>query len=204
MKSALLLVDIQNDFLPGGPLAVPDGDAIIQVANALIDRFDLVVATQDWHPPSHGSFAVNHPGHQVGERIVLDGLPQILWPVHCIQQSEGAAFAKGLIQRERYVVFKKGETPEIDSYSGFFDNGHRKATGLAEYLRGAEVAELHLLGLATDYCVKYTALDACQLGFQVHIVQDGCRAVDLKQGDGDAAFVEMEKAGGKLTTSSAY
>ena len=204
MKPALLLVDIQNDFLPGGPLAVTDGDAVVAVANRLISSFEIVVATQDWHPQDHGSFAVNQPGKNVGDRIELDGLPQILWPVHCVQQTAGAKFAAELIERERFSVFQKGILPTVDSYSGFFDNGHGHPTGLGDFLSGALVTDLYVMGLATDYCVKFTVLDACQLGFQVHLVRDGCRAVNLKQGDDELALVEMKNAGARLTTSVDY
>ena len=132
--NALILVDIQNDFLPGGALPVPEGDAVIPIANRLQagGRFDLIVATQDWHPADHGSFAANHPGHKVGEVIDLNGLPQILWPVHCVQETRGAAFADGLAMMDIEKVFTKGTDPTIDSYSGFFDNGQRKATGLGK------------------------------------------------------------------------
>jgi nicotinamidase/pyrazinamidase len=203
MKRALLLIDIQNDFLPGGPLAVPDGDAVIEVANRIIPSFKLIVATQDWHPPDHGSFAANHPGRQVGDQVELGGLPQILWPVHCIQNTRGAEIADGLIERERFVVFRKGVLPNIDSYSGFFDNGHRNATGLEAFLKKADVSHLYLMGLATDYCVKFTVVDACRLCFQAHVVQDGCRAVNLQPGDDARAFAAMCAAGAELTTSAA-
>ena len=135
--NALILVDIQNDFVPGGALAVPEDDAVIPIANRLQEnrRFDLIVATQDWHPADHGSFAANHPGRKVGEMIDLHGLPQILWPVHCVQETRGAAFADGLATMKIEKVFTKGTDPAIDSYSGFFDNGHRRSTGMGEYLR---------------------------------------------------------------------
>jgi nicotinamidase/pyrazinamidase len=153
----LLLIDIQNDFMPGGALPVPEGDVIVPVVNALLPRFDLIVATQDWHPADHGSFAANYPGSRGGEVIDLHGLPQILWPVHCVQNTGGACFAPGLETRCIERIFQKGTDPAIDSYSGFFDNGHRKATRLAEFLRDRGARELWLAGLATDYCVKFTA-----------------------------------------------
>ena len=192
---ALILVDIQNDFLPGGSLAVPHGDEVIPVANRLAGSFDLVVATQDWHPPDHASFAANHPGRSPGEVIELDGLEQILWPVHCVQGTRGAELAPGLEMQHVGEVFRKGVDPRIDSYSGFFDNGHRRSTGLGDYLRERGVDEVHILGLATDYCVKFTALDARRLGFQTHLIEEGCRGVELHPGDVARALADMRGAG---------
>jgi len=200
--NALILVDIQNDFLPGGALPVPDGDAIIPVVNRLQARFDRVVATQDWHPPDHGSFAANHPARKPGERIDLYGLSQILWPVHCVQGTRGADFALS-IERSRWdKVVPKGTDPTIDSYSGFFDNGHRKATGLGDYLHEHGVTEVYVAGLATDYCVKFTALDAVQLGFRTHLIEDACRGVNLQPGDVERAIAEMRNAGVEIAASS--
>jgi nicotinamidase/pyrazinamidase len=198
---ALILIDLQNDFLPGGALAVPDGDAVVPLANRLQREFELVVLTQDWHPQNHASFAANHPGKAVGQVIDLDGLPQVLWPVHCVQNSRGADFAPGLqIERVSHIV-QKGTDPNIDSYSGFFDNGQRKATTLAGFLRARAVRELYLLGLATDYCVKYSALDARQLGFTVSLCVDACRGVNLKPEDSAQALTELEDAGVQLISS---
>ena len=193
--NSLILVDIQNDFLPGGALAVPDGDAVVPVANRVQPHFDLVVATQDWHPADHGSFATNHPGKNPAEVIELDGLDQILWPVHCVQNSPGAPFAAELHQDGWARVIHKGTDPRIDSYSGFFDNGHRKATGLGEFLKERGVSDVYVMGLATDYCVKFTALDARQLGFATTLIKDGCRAVNLQPDDDDSAIEEMRAAG---------
>jgi nicotinamidase-related amidase/8-oxo-dGTP pyrophosphatase MutT (NUDIX family) len=199
---ALILVDIQNDFLPGGALAVPDGDAVIPLANQLQAAFALVVATKDWHPADHGSFAANHPGRKVFERIDLNGLPQTLWPVHCVQGTRGAELAAAL-KRERIAnVFPKGMDTGIDSYSGFFDNGHRRATGLGEWLRAKGVTEVYVCGLATDYCVKFTALDAVTLGFQTHLIEDACRGVNLRPDDVKNAVEEMRKAGIHVLRSS--
>jgi len=190
---ALILVDVQNDFLPGGALGVPEGDAVVPVANRLMKAFPLVVATQDWHPADHGSFAANHPGRNVGELIDLSGLPQILWPTHCVQGTPGAELAPGLDRAGIHHVVRKGTDPAIDSYSGFFDNGHRKATGLADYLLAKGVNEVFVMGLATDYCVKFTALDALRrLGFTTCLVADGSRGVNLKPGDVADAVAEME------------
>lgn len=193
--NALLLIDIQNDFLPGGALAVPEGDAIIPVVNRLQAGFPLVVATQDWHPKNHGSFASQHPGRNAWETGELAGLPQVLWPDHCVQGTPGAAFATALEMARINRVFTKGTDPEIDSYSGFFDNGHRKATGLGEYLKAEGVTAVFIVGLATDYCVKFTALDAVTLGFKTTVITDACRGVNLGAGDVDRALAELRAAG---------
>ncbi len=194
---ALIIVDVQNDFCPGGALAVPGGDQVVPLINRLQPRYDLVVATQDWHPADHGSFAVNHPGRTPGERIELAGLPQVLWPVHCVQGTPGAEFHPALNLQRVARVFRKGTHPQIDSYSGFFDNGHRAATGLGEYLRQRGVKEVYVCGLATDYCVKWTALDAVELGFETFVLEDACRGVDLHPGDVRQAIDEMRRRGVK-------
>ena len=196
---ALLLIDIQNDFLPGGALAVAGGDEIIPVVNALLPRFEVIVATQDWHPAEHGSFAANHPGRAVYDRIDLAGLPQTLWPVHCVQNTGGALFAPGLDTRRITRVFNKGMNPAVDSYSGFFDNGHRGDTGLANWLRERGVKELAVAGLATDYCVKFTVLDALCEGFAVELLPAACRGVNLQPGDADQAVDEMRAAGASIS-----
>ncbi|HYE07238.1 MAG TPA: bifunctional nicotinamidase/pyrazinamidase [Planctomycetota bacterium] len=200
---ALILVDIQNDFCPGGALAVADGDAVVPVANALMPRFDLVVATQDWHPPEHGSFAVNRPGGQPFAMAELAGLPQVLWPAHCVQWTGGALFHPGLDTRRIARVFAKGTDPAIDSYSGFFDNGRRKATGLGDWLRAQNVDEVAVCGLATDYCVKATAIDAVGLGFAVTLIEDACRGVGLAPGDIDGAIAAMRHAGVAVASTAA-
>jgi len=200
---ALILVDLQNDFLPGGALAVPRGDEVLPVANRVQAAFELIVATQDWHPADHGSFASNHPGRKPGEMTELGGLPQILWPDHCVQGSAGAEFHRDLHLDKVARVFHKGVDADIDSYSGFFDNGHRRSTGLGEYLREQGVTDVYILGLATDYCVKYSALDALQLGFATHVIEDGCRGVELQAGDVQRAVDEMRAAGVKITNSAA-
>ncbi len=192
---ALILTDIQNDFLPGGALAVPEGDAVIPVANRLQAGFPLVVATQDWHPPNHGSFAANHPGKKPHEQIDLNGLPQTLWPVHCVQGSQGAEFSAALKQERIAQVFHKGTDPGIDSYSGFFDNGHRKATGMGDWLKSNGVTEVYLCGLTTDYCIRYSALDAVNLGFKTWVIVDACRGIDLQPGDVRKALADMARAG---------
>jgi nicotinamidase/pyrazinamidase len=197
----LILVDIQNDFLPGGTLAVPRGDEVVPVANRLQPSFDLVVATQDWHPRGHGSFASSHKGRKPGEVGELAGLPQVFWPDHCVQGSAGAAFAPGLGMDRVEAIFRKGTDPAIDSYSGFFDNGQRKSTGLGDYLKGRGATEIYVLGLATDYCVKFTALDARRLGFRTFLIEDGSRGVELRPGDVARAVDEMRKAGVQVLRS---
>ena len=192
---ALILVDIQNDFLPGGPLAVPEGDKIIPIANSLQAVFPLVAATQAWHPPNHGSFAASHPGRNVFEQAELNGLPQTLWPVHCVQNTKGAELAAGLNHERIAKVFPKGTNVGIDSYSGLFDNGHRKSTGLGEWLKDQGVAEVFVCGLATDYCVKFTALDAVQMGFKTRFIEDASRGVNLRPDDVKNAIKEMKRAG---------
>jgi nicotinamidase/pyrazinamidase len=199
---ALIVADVQNDFCPGGALAVPDGDLVVPVINGLMPRFDLVVATQDWHPPDHGSFAVNHPGRQPGEVIDLGGLEQVLWPVHCAQGTAGAELHPGLNRAGITRVFQKGTDKNIDSYSGFFDNGHRKATGLGDYLRQQGVTGVYVCGLTTDYCVKATALDALGLGFVTCLVEDACRGIDLSPGDVQRAIAQMKNAGARVVKST--
>jgi nicotinamidase/pyrazinamidase len=195
---ALLLVDIQQDFLPGGALPVSEGDLVVPVANRLIPQFPLVVATRDWHPKDHCSFASQHAGHCVGDVVEIDGLKQTLWPDHCVGDSPGADFAAGLNTACIHRVISTGTDPNIDCYSGFFDNGHRSETGLGDFLRERDATDLYILGLATDYCVRCTVLDALQLGFHVHLVQDGCRGVELKPGDCDRAIQEMRTAGATI------
>jgi nicotinamidase/pyrazinamidase len=198
---ALLLIDIQNDFCPGGALAVPEGDLVVAPANRLASSVDLVVATQDWHPADHGSFAANHPGREPGEIVKLNGIDQILWPVHCVQDTKGAEFHPDLDTSRFAAVFHKGMDPAVDSYSGFFDNDHRTATGLGDFLKDKGVRDLAICGLATDYCVKFTVLDALALGFKVTLVTDTCRGVNLSPGDSTQAFVDMKQAGARLLTS---
>lgn len=193
--NVLLLLDIQNDFLPGGALQLPAGDQVIPVANELMPLFSLVLATKDWHPSDHGSFASQHQGKRPGEFITLHGLRQILWPDHCVQDSPGAEFAPGLNVAGIHDVVTKGTNPMIDSYSGFFDNGHRNATELDARLRTHGVEKIFLMGLATDYCVKFTALDAIRLGYPVHVIEPGCRGVDLQPDDVTRALDEMRQAG---------
>ena len=199
--NALIIVDLQNDFLPGGALAVPRGDEVIPVANELQRKFDLVLATQDWHPPDHGSFAANHPGNKPGDHIMLDGIEQILWPVHCVQNTNGAEFAAAFDTSRIARVFHKGTERNIDSYSTFFDNAHRRHTGLAHYLEKRGIKDIYLMGLALDYCVKYSVLDARHLGLNTHVILDGCRGIELEPGDVDRALNEMKRVGAILLKS---
>lgn len=205
-RKALLMVDLQNDFCPGGNLAVPHGDEIIPLANSLqalkLCYFDLVIATQDWHPANHSSFASNHPGHSIGEVVLLDNhLLQVLWPTHCVQGSKGAAFHPELDLKNINRIFQKGTDPNIDSYSAFYDNAHQRATGLGEYLHHQHINDVYVMGLATDYCVKYSALDAIQLGFHVSVIEDGCKGVELHPGDIAEAYSEMSRAGVQVISS---
>ena len=198
---ALILVDIQNDFLPGGALAVPDGDKIISIINSLQPAFPLVVATQDWHPANHGSFAANHPGKKIFEQIQLNGLPQTLWPVHCVQGTSGAELAPDLHRDRIAKIFPKGTDSNVDSYSGLFDNGHRKSTGLGEWFKAQGVTEVFVCGLATDYCVKFTALDAVQMGFKTSFIKDASRGVNILADDVANAIAEMYHAGIEIIQS---
>ncbi len=198
---ALLLIDIQNDFQSGGALAVPAGDENIDLANRLQPHIEHVIASQDWHPPDHGSFAANHPGARPGDTVLLAGIEQTLWPVHCLQGSRGAELAPGLDTRRIEKIVYKGTDASIDSYSALFDNGHRKATELRAQLEASAIDVLYLAGLATDYCVKFTALDARQLGFRVVVIEDACRGIDLQPGDVANALAEMRTAGVEILPS---
>jgi nicotinamidase/pyrazinamidase len=200
-KAALIIVDIQNDFLSGGALAVWEGDQVIPVINQLQEKFVHILVTQDFHPADHGSFAVNHQGKVPGELIELAGLSQILWPVHCVQGTDGADFHKALDREKWEAIFQKGKNPEVDSYSGFFDNARRGDTGLGEYLKNKGIEQVFVSGLALDYCVKFTALDAQNLGFETFLISDATKAVNLKPEDGDLAIKEMEEAGVQILTS---
>jgi nicotinamidase/pyrazinamidase len=199
--NSIIIVDVQNDFLPGGALPVRQGDEVVPVINRLMDRFNLIVATQDWHPADHGSFAANHAGKKPGDMMELAGLPQVLWPVHCVQETHGADFAPGLETGRIDCIFRNGTDPGVDSYSGFFDNGHRASTGLGAFLNEHQVRHVYVCGLATDYCVKFTVLDAIALGFRAHLIVDACRGVNLAPGDVPAAIEEMKTAGADILSS---
>lgn len=196
MKRALILVDIQYDFCPGGALAVPKGNEVVEIANLVVDKkWDRVIATQDWHPAEHQSFASNHPGKQPYEGIDLHGLPQVLWPAHCIQGTRGSEFHDNLDVERVHKVIQKGTDPKVDSYSGFLDNGGRNDTGLDAYLKSQGITDVYVMGLATDYCVKFTALDALKLGYRTFLIQDGCRGVNINPDDSAQAIADMVDAG---------
>ena len=199
---ALLVVDVQNDFCPGGSLAVEEGDQVAPVINRLMPLFDRVVATQDWHPKDHVSFASSHPGRKVLDVVDADGVEQVLWPDHCVQGTRGADLFPLLSVGRIELVLRKGLRPRLDSYSAFFENDHRTDTGLRYYLEGLGTRQLFLCGLATDYCVRASALDARRLGFEVSVVRDACRGVDLPKGSVEKAWREMEAEGIRLVTSA--
>jgi nicotinamidase/pyrazinamidase len=199
MHRALILVDLQNDFMPTGALPIPHSDRIIPLVRVLQDYFKYIIATQDWHPANHGSFASNHAERMPGDHIELAGLPQVLWPTHCVQFTWGAELVADLKRVHIDKIIPKGTDPTIDSYSGFFDNGHKKSTGLATYLKDRRIQELYILGLALEYCVKYTVLDSCALGFKTFLIQDAC--VAMNKAEGKRAIQEMQAAGAKVIFS---
>ena len=202
-NTALLLVDIQNDFCPGGALAVPDGDLIVPAANQLAAKADIVVLTQDWHPPDHSSFASHHEGREPFQSIAMAYGQQTLWPDHCVQGSDGSASHTDLDTTSADLIVRKGYRPEIDSYSAFFENDRTTPTGLHGYLRERQVTRLVLAGLAYDFCVYFSAMDARRLGYQVSLATDACRAIDL-DGSKDAATRDMVAAGVEIATSASY
>ncbi len=191
---ALIVIDVQNDFCPGGALAVMDGDAIIPEINALMGEFQVRVLTQDWHPADHASFAANHPGAAALSLIEMPYGPQVLWPVHCVQGTSGAAFHAGLRTDPADMVLRKGFRASIDSYSAFFENDRTTPTGLEGYLRTRGVDHVTLVGLATDFCVAYSAVDAARLGFGASVIESACRAIDL-DGSLETARRAMTEAG---------
>ncbi len=196
MGSALIVIDVQNDFCPGGALAVPEGDAVVAPINAMMARFDTVILTQDWHPAGHQSFASEHPGKAPYDTVELPYGTQVLWPDHCIQQTQGAAFHQEL-RTDADLIIRKGFRTEIDSYSAFFENDQKTVTGLAGYLRERGISDLTMVGLATDFCVAYSALDARKLDFEVTVALSACRGIDLN-GSLDAALSDMTAAGVNL------
>jgi len=198
----LLIIDVQNDFLPGGALEVPNGDTIIPIINELIPHYDHVVATQDYHPQNHGSFASNHPTKHAGDLIDLNGLEQMLWPTHCVEGTLGAEFSKELNTQGIDCIFRKGTNPDIDSYSGFYDNGQLQDTGLTQHLKEIGTDELHIVGLATDYCVKFSALDAVADDFNTTLITDATKGVNIQTDDSDLAITQMQEAGVNISTST--
>jgi len=203
-KTALLVVDVQNDFCAGGALAVPEGDAVVAPINALMDRFDVVVASLDYHPPGHGSFASSHPGKRVGETVFLNGANQTLWPDHCVSDTYGSELHEDLDNDSITKFVLKGMDPKVDSYSAFKDNVRVGDTGLAQWLRDEGVTQVYVTGLALDYCVKFTALDAVAEGFDTTVIADATRAVNLDPKDGKRTLKELESAGVRLTHSTEY
>lgn len=195
----LVIIDMQNDFIPGGSLAVPEGDQIVVLINKLQEEFDLVIATQDWHPRDHSSFAANQPGKNEFEKIELHGLEQVLWPVHCVQNTEGAKFHPDLNTVKIETIFTKGTSKEVDSYSGFYDNAHLKSTGLAGYLKEKGAEELYFCGLAAEYCVHFSVMDALEEGFSAILIEDATRPLDVE--DFKQAKENILKAGGKIIKS---
>ncbi|WP_083097116.1 bifunctional nicotinamidase/pyrazinamidase [Pseudophaeobacter leonis] len=200
MSQALIVIDVQNDFCPGGSLAVPGGDEVVAPINALMRQFETVILTQDWHPAGHSSFATSHRQKAPFEMIEMPYGPQVLWPDHCVQGTEGAQFHPDL-NTQGDLILRKGFRPMIDSYSGFFENDQTTPTGLEGYLRNRGISDVTLVGLATDFCVAYTALDAARLGFRVSVDLDACRAIDL-EGSLDRSLSEMQAAGVQLKTGS--
>ncbi len=201
-KNTLMVVDVQNDFCPGGALAIQDGDRVIPVINQIQPIFDTIIATQDWHPPDHVSFAAKHPGKNVYEIIDIDGISQVLWPPHCISGSMGAAFHPDLETKRFKFILRKGMNPNLDSYSVFLENDRKSPTGMDGYLRSQEITRVFLSGLATDYCVLYSALDAVSSGFETIVVLDACCGVDVPEGNIEKAIRLMKRSGVKIISSS--
>ena len=199
--NALVLVDLQNDFMPGGALAVAEGHEVVAVANRLMPRFDVVIASQDWHPADHLSFASQHAGKRHGDEVEFDGMKQTLWPDHGVADTPGAALHASLDAAGIHHTIRKGTDRRSDSYSALFDSG-RRATGLDELLARLGVTDVYVMGLATDYCVKQTALDARSLGFNTYVITDGCRGVNLQPGDAERALAELSAAGVRLVTEA--
>jgi nicotinamidase/pyrazinamidase len=198
---ALILVDLQIDLMPGGAVAVPNGDAIIPVINQLQGCFKLVVATQDWHPANHRFFSANHPGQRPGDVVMFRKANRVLNPVHCVQNTRGAELAPALMLNRLNKVFKKGADPDLDSYSAFFDSDHQHTTGLGSYLQEKRIKQLYICGLPTEYGVKHTALDGLGFGFPVYLIEDACRGMNQQPEDAQNAVEEMKAAGVKIIQS---
>lgn len=202
MKQALIIVDLQQDFCPGGALAVEEGDAVVAPINAVAAQFDTVVATRDWHPADHVSFASNHPGRKVQETVDLDGVEQVLWPDHCVQGTPGAEFHPAFETGPLNLIIHKGGSPGLDSYSAFFENDRTTPTGLDGYLKGLGIEELFICGLATDYCVFFSVMDALAIGYRVNLLQDCVRGVGFPPGIIEERLAAMRDAGALLVNSS--
>jgi nicotinamidase/pyrazinamidase len=201
MKS-LIVVDMQNDFMPGGPLGVARADQLVPIINRLMPKFPLCVCSQDWHPIHHISFSMNHPGKKAGDVIEVGGLMQVLWPIHCVQNTEGAELVQTLNRSGFQGYFHKGTDPMVDSYSTFFDNARKHSTGLERFLKDRFVDAIYFAGVATDYCVLYSASDALELGFKVYVVEDACAGIDLHQGDVKRALETIAAKGGRIIRST--
>jgi nicotinamidase/pyrazinamidase len=198
--NTLLIIDVQNDFCPGGALAVPDGDLVIPVINRMVESFDHVIQTQDWHPEDHSSFASSHEGKTPYDTIQVDYGEQILWPDHCVQGTKGAEFHSKLETNKSEVIIRKGFRKKIDSYSTFFENDQKTKTGLTGYLNDRGVTELYVCGLATDFCVKWSVLDGIKEGFTIHVLEDAVKGIDI-DGSVENAWKEMKSAGANIITS---
>ncbi len=202
MKQALIIVDLQQDFCPGGALAVDEGDMIVPPINAIAPRFDTVVATRDWHPADHASFASNHPGRSIQDTIDLDGIEQVLWPDHCVQGTPGAEFHPAFDTAPLSMIIHKGSSPKLDSYSAFFENDHTTPTGLDGYLKGLGIDDLVIGGLATDYCVFFSVMDALKLGYKVTLLGDCVRGVGFPPGSIEERLETMRTEGARILDSS--
>jgi nicotinamidase/pyrazinamidase len=200
MIKTLIITDVQHDFMPSGALKIAGSNAIVPVINAILPKFDHVLAVRDWHPPHHVSFASTHH-NTPGEMIQIGDTEQILWPNHCIQYTRGAELVGGLQQKKIEMIFHKGKDPKIDSYSAFFDNDHRHSTGLLDYLHKQNLTNLYFCGLTTDYCVLFSVLDAIKLHFKATVIVDACCAINRREGDGERALEKMEAAGAKFLFS---
>jgi len=196
----LLIIDVQNDFCPGGALAVPGGDTIIPVINSLIPGFDAVIQTQDWHPEGHHSFASSHEGKDPYDTVEMDYGDQVLWPDHCVQGTRGAEFHPDLNTTKTEVIIRKGFRKEIDSYSTFYENDQKTPTGLTGYLRERGISEIYVAGLATDFCVKWSVIDGLKEEFTVHVIEDAVKGIDM-DGSVEQAWKEMKDAGAEITTT---
>ncbi len=200
-EKALLIVDLQNDFCPGGSLAVPGGDTVVPVINNIINRFSTVVATQDWHPPGHVSFSSSHEGKSPFDTVSAGGVEQTLWPDHCVRETEGARLHPGLDTRNVGLILRKGAGADMDSYSAFFENDRATSTGLSFYFKGLGIRTVYVCGLALDVCVYYTVMDGLGLGFSMVLVEDGCRGVDVPEGSVVTRMKAMRDGGALIQTS---
>lgn len=200
-EQALLIIDVQNDFCPGGALEVPEGDRVVPVINRLSEAFEIVLQTQDWHPEGHSSFASSHEGRDPFETVEMPYGEQVLWPDHCVQGSKGAEFHPDLVTRRSQLIVRKGFRREIDSYSAFYENDNETVTGLAGYLRSRNIDTLFAAGLATDFCVKWSVVDGLREGFEIRVVEDAVRGIDI-EGSVDRAWSEMRSAGARKVRSS--